>query len=79
MAPSLWQLLIVLGIVILVFGTKKLSNMGGDIGSAIRNFKQSVKGGEDEAKANVEKLRAHTVDDEQSTQTKTSEHDKTRS
>lgn len=41
---SIWQLLIVFGIVILVFGTKKLRNMGGDVGSAIRNFKQAVDG-----------------------------------
>lgn len=39
---SIWQLLIVFGIVILVFGTKKLRNMGGDVGGAIRNFKQAM-------------------------------------
>ena len=43
---SIWQLLIVFGIVILVFGTKKLRNMGGDVGSAIRNFKQAVNDGD---------------------------------
>ena len=37
------QLLIVLLIILLIFGTKKLRNMGGDLGSAIRNFKKSVK------------------------------------
>lgn len=36
------QLLIVLLIIILIFGTKKLRNMGGDLGSAIKNFKKSV-------------------------------------
>jgi sec-independent protein translocase protein TatA len=47
---SIWQLLIILLIVVLLFGTKKLRNMGGDIGSAIKNFRQSVKNpdGEDE-------------------------------
>lgn len=50
MAPSLWQLLIVLGIVILVFGTRKLGNLGGDLGSAIRNFKQSMRQGEAESR-----------------------------
>jgi sec-independent protein translocase protein TatA len=44
---SIWQLLIVLIIVILLFGTKKLRSLGGDLGSAIRNFKQSVREGED--------------------------------
>ena len=39
---SIWQLLIVFGIVVLVFGTKKLRNMGGDVGGAIRNFKQAM-------------------------------------
>jgi len=39
---SIWQLLIVFGIVVLVFGTRKLRNMGGDIGGAIRNFKQAM-------------------------------------
>lgn len=37
------QLLIVLLIILLIFGTKKLRNMGGDLGSAIKNFKKSVK------------------------------------
>lgn len=40
---SIWQLLIILLIVVLLFGTKKLRNMGGDIGSAIKNFRKSVK------------------------------------
>ena len=39
MGISIWQLLIVLVIVLLLFGTKKLRNMGGDLGAAIRNFK----------------------------------------
>lgn len=45
---SLWQLLIVLIIVILLFGTKKLRSLGGDLGSAIRSFKTSIREGEDE-------------------------------
>ena len=40
---SLWQLLIILVIVLMVFGTKKLRNMGGDLGTAIKGFKKSVK------------------------------------
>ncbi|WP_018233372.1 twin-arginine translocase TatA/TatE family subunit [Thioalkalivibrio thiocyanodenitrificans] len=43
---SIWQLLIILVIVILLFGTKKLRNMGGDIGSAIKNFRKSVRDGD---------------------------------
>ncbi len=40
---SIWSLLLILAIVILLFGTKKLRNVGGDLGSAIKNFKKSVK------------------------------------
>jgi sec-independent protein translocase protein TatA len=39
---SIWQLLIVLVIIILLFGTKKLKNVGGDLGSAIKSFKKAV-------------------------------------
>nr|WP_315216086.1 Sec-independent protein translocase subunit TatA [uncultured Duganella sp.] len=44
---SIWHWLIVLVIVMLVFGTKKLSNMGSDIGKAVKGFKDGVKGDED--------------------------------
>jgi sec-independent protein translocase protein TatA len=39
---SVWQLLIVIVIVVLIFGTKKLKNMGGDIGGAVKNFKSAM-------------------------------------
>jgi len=39
---SVWQLLIILAIVVLIFGTKKLRGMGGDLGGAIKNFKTAV-------------------------------------
>jgi sec-independent protein translocase protein TatA len=45
---SIWQLLIVLVIVILLFGTKKLRGLGGDLGSAIKNFRGAMKDGEAE-------------------------------
>jgi len=47
---SIWQLLIVLVIIILLFGTKKLRSLGGDLGSAIKSFKQSVREGEEPPK-----------------------------
>lgn len=50
MGISIWQLLIVLGIVVLLFGTKKLRNMGTDLGGAIRGFKKSMN--EDDANKN---------------------------
>lgn len=58
MGISVWQLLIILAIVLVLFGAKKLRNIGGDLGSAIKNFKQSVKEGdeaEEEQVANKDK------------------------
>lgn len=45
---SIWQLLIVLGIVVVLFGTKKLRNIGSDLGGAVRGFKKAM-GDEDQA------------------------------
>lgn len=39
---SIWHWLIVLLIVVLIFGTKKLRNMGGDVGGAVKNFKDAM-------------------------------------
>ncbi|ADJ65529.1 Sec-independent protein translocase subunit TatA [Herbaspirillum seropedicae] len=47
---SIWHWLIVLVIVMLVFGTKKLGNMGSDLGKAVKGFKDGVKGAEEEKK-----------------------------
>ncbi|WP_426174539.1 Sec-independent protein translocase subunit TatA [Massilia sp. TWR1-2-2] len=44
---SIWHWLIVLVVVMLVFGTKKISGMGSDIGKAVKGFKDGVKGDED--------------------------------
>jgi sec-independent protein translocase protein TatA len=41
---SIWHWVIVLVVVMLVFGTKKISNMGSDIGKAVKGFKDGVKG-----------------------------------
>ena len=43
---SLWHWLIVLLIVVLVFGTKKLRNMGSDVGGAVKEFKKAMKDGQ---------------------------------
>ena len=42
---SIWHWLIVLLIVVMVFGTKKLKNMGGDLGSAVKGFKDGMREG----------------------------------
>jgi len=54
---SIWQLLILLAIVVLIFGTKKLRNMGGDIGSAISNFRKSMKEGEQQSDKQADEQR----------------------
>ncbi len=46
MGPSVTQLLVILVIVIVVFGTKRLRNIGADLGGAIKNFRTSIKEGE---------------------------------
>lgn len=46
MGISIWQLVIVLVIVLLLFGTKKLRNLGGDLGASIKSFRKAVKDGE---------------------------------
>jgi sec-independent protein translocase protein TatA len=46
---SIWQLLIILAIIVLLFGTKRLRTLGGDLGSAIRGFRKSMQDSEDEA------------------------------
>jgi sec-independent protein translocase protein TatA len=43
---SIWHWLIVLVIVLLIFGTKKLRNLGSDLGGAVKGFKDGVKGDE---------------------------------
>jgi sec-independent protein translocase protein TatA len=65
---SIWQLLIILAIVVLLFGTKKLKGMGGDLGSALKGFKDSMQGDAD-AK-NIEKKEQDDADTVQHTEKK---------
>jgi len=46
---SIWHWLIVLLVVVLIFGTKKLRNIGQDLGGAVKGFKEGVKGAENDA------------------------------
>ena len=50
---SIWHWLIVLLVVVLIFGTKKLRNMGTDLGGAVKGFKDGMKSGEDEKPAQM--------------------------
>ncbi|MDA8362369.1 MAG: Sec-independent protein translocase subunit TatA [Gammaproteobacteria bacterium] len=46
---SIWHWLVILAIVVVIFGTKKLRNIGSDVGGAIKNFKESMKGEADQS------------------------------
>lgn len=67
---SIWHWLIVLLIVVMVFGTKKLKNVGEDLGAAVKGFKDGMKGGEESSTAsnvqqqvtNTARTDANTVD-----------------
>ncbi len=50
---SIWHWVIVLVVVMLIFGTKKIGNIGGDLGKAVKGFKDGVKGEEDKANPNA--------------------------
>lgn len=67
---SIWQLLIVLVIIMLIFGTKKLRNIGSDLGGAVKGFKDSMKDGEKD-----QQKRIADSDDEKS-EAKQNEQDK---
>jgi len=51
---SIWHWLIVLVVVVLIFGTKKLRNIGQDLGGAVKGFKEGMKTPEDAAAAAAE-------------------------
>ena len=55
MGISIWQLLIILAIVFVLFGAKRLRNLGGDLGSAVKGFRSAMKDGEDESAKEPEK------------------------
>tara|TARA_B000000441_G_C21567078_1_gene246405 strand:- start:330 stop:569 length:240 start_codon:yes stop_codon:yes gene_type:complete len=73
---SIWQLLIVLLIVVLIFGTKRLKNLGGDLGGAIKSFRKGMKEAEkaeselsnigDELSGSTEEESSNTEDDDKS-------------
>ena len=54
---SIWQLVIVLAIVLVVFGTKRLKGLGGEVGGAIKGFKQAM----NEEPESLEKAEASTM------------------
>lgn len=67
---SVWHWLIVLVIVVLVFGTGKLKNMGKDLGGAIKGFKEGMREGEDDKPAAQISQSKDTIDVEAKEKTK---------
>ena len=64
---SIWHWLIVLLVVILIFGTKKLANIGKDVGSAVKGFKDGMKSEEDksaQAKSEIPPSAGQTIEGE---------------
>jgi sec-independent protein translocase protein TatA len=62
---SIWHWLIVLLVVILIFGTKKLRNLGTDLGSAVKGFKDGMKTEDDKAaKSEISPSAGQTIDAE---------------
>ncbi len=62
MGIGVTELLIILGIVLLIFGTKKLRNLGGDLGGAIKEFKDAVR--EDKNAPQIENQPGTTIKNE---------------
>ena len=61
---SIWHWLIVLVIVMLIFGTKKLRNMGTDLGSAVKGFKDGMKTEEEKDKQEIPPSAGQTIEGE---------------
>ncbi|MDH5727422.1 MAG: Sec-independent protein translocase subunit TatA [Gammaproteobacteria bacterium] len=60
---SIWQLIIILAIVLVLFGAKRLRTLGSDVGSAVKGFRSAMKEGEEEAAKKVEEKEANRVID----------------
>ena len=61
---SIWQLLIILLIVVMLFGTKRLKSLGSDLGDAIKGFRKSVNADEEAAKPQVDEPKGTTLQGE---------------
>lgn len=61
-AMSIWHWLIVLVIIMLVFGTKKLRNIGSDLGGAVKGFKDGVKEGTEKGAPDTPPGASRTID-----------------
>ncbi|OIQ47235.1 MAG: Sec-independent protein translocase TatA [Gammaproteobacteria bacterium MedPE] len=68
---GIWQLLIVAVIIIVIFGSKKLRNLGGDLGSSVKGFKKAMQ--DENQQEKTESLDVKETSDEKTTQTKDKE------
>ncbi|MEH6627608.1 MAG: Sec-independent protein translocase subunit TatA [Motiliproteus sp.] len=68
---SIWQLLIVLVIIVLIFGTKKFRNLGGDLGGAVKGFKKAMSEEESQAAKDETKQIEEDADFTETTASKT--------
>ena len=70
---SIWHWLIVLVIVVLIFGTKKLRNIGADLGNAVKGFKDGMKQEDDKSqtKAEIPPVAGQTIEGEVRKETQT--------
>ena len=62
---SIWQLIIIAVIVVLLFGTKKLRGIGGDLGGAVKGFKKALQDEEEKSTPEIEKKSADNLRKEQ--------------
>ncbi len=65
-AFTIWHWLVVLVIVVLVFGTKKLRNVGKDLGGAVHDFKQGLNEGSEQGKSQAKDVIEHRQDEHRS-------------
>ena len=72
MMPTPFELLVILAIVILIFGGKRLKNLGSDLGGAIKGFKSSVKDAETEEEETIE-VEVEEIDDHEEAEIETSD------
>ena len=73
MMPGPFELVIILAIVILIFGGKRLKNLGSDLGGAIKGFKSSVKDSEEEEEEAIE-VEVEKIDDQDEAEIETSDN-----
>jgi sec-independent protein translocase protein TatA len=66
MGISIWQLLIILAIALVLFGTKRLRHLGSDLGSSIRGFRDAMKEGEQQTEEDkrLDQMQGRVIDAE---------------